>query len=249
MVRLEGVSVALGGRRVVEGVSAAIRAGELVGLIGPNGAGKSTLARAIAGLIPIETGSIALAGPLAYLPQERALHWPLTVERVVALGRLPSLGLTGRPGPADHAAVARAIARLELEPFAQRRCDMLSGGELARALLARALTVEAPLLIADEPLAALDPAHAIQAMEVLAEEARSGAAVIVVLHDLAMAARWCDRLLLLDRGRLVADGAPGEVLTAERLAQVYGVRAMIGEAEGRPLILPLGAASPPWPPA
>jgi iron complex transport system ATP-binding protein len=115
----------------------------------------------------------------------------------------------------------------------------LSGGERARVLLARALAVEAPALIADEPLAALDPGHQLEVMELLARRARNGALVIVVLHDLGVAARYCDRLLLLSGGALVAEGAPKAVLTAEVLAKVYGVRAWAGEADGRPLIVPL----------
>jgi len=120
-----------------------------------------------------------------------------------------------------------------------RPIDELSGGERARALLARALAVGAPLLLADEPLAALDPSHQIEVMALLREEAERGATVIAVLHDLTLAARWCDRLLLIDQGRLVADGTPREVLTADTIRTVYGVSAFIGEAQGEPLIVPL----------
>jgi len=250
MVSLEDVSVALGGRRVVEGVGADLGGG-LIGLIGPNGAGKSTLVRAIAGLVPAE-GGISIDGVLvasmpprdrarriAYLPQGQIVHWPLTVERLVALGRLPHLAPFGRPDGMDAKAIERALERTELVSLRDRPIDELSGGERARVLLARALAVEAPLLLADEPLAALDPAHQIEVMALLRAEAERGATVIAVLHDLTLAARWCDRLLLIDQGRLIADGKPGEVLSADRIGSVYHVSAFIGEAGGEPLIVPL----------
>ena len=250
MVRLDNVTVCLGGANVVSGVSADL-AGGVIGLIGPNGAGKSTLVRAMAGLVPAQ-GAILIDGArvsalspserarrIAYLPQGQTVHWPLTVERLVALGRLPHLAPFARPGEADARAIEQALARTELRELRDRPIDQLSGGERARALLARALAVEAPLLLADEPLAALDPAHQIEVMALLREEAARGATVIAVLHDLTLAARWCDRLLLIDRGRLVADGAPRSVLTPERIGSVYGVSAFIGEAAGEPLIVPL----------
>jgi iron complex transport system ATP-binding protein len=250
MVRLDMVSVALGGRRVVDRVSADL-AGGVIGLIGPNGAGKSILVRAVAGLIPAE-GAILIDGKrvaalplrerarhIAYLPQGQAVHWPLTVERLVALGRLPHLAPFARPGSIDAQAIERALERTELLSLRHRAVDELSGGERARVLLARALAVEAPLLLADEPLAALDPAHQIEVMALLRAEAERGATVVAVLHDLTLAARWCDRLLLIDQGRLIADGKPAEVLTADRIASVFGVSAFIGEAVGEPLIVPL----------
>lgn len=250
MVRLDGVAVTLGGRRIVEHVSAEL-AGGVTGLIGPNGAGKSTLVRAIAGLVRSE-GAIRIDGTnigamplrdrarcIAYLPQGQSVHWPLTVERLVALGRLPHLAPFARPGAADGEAIEAALERTDLFGLRDRPVDQLSGGERARALLARALAVEARLLLADEPLAALDPAHQIDVMRLLRAEADRGATVIAVLHDLTLAARWCDRLLLIDQGRLVADGSPRDVLSPERIGAVYGVSAFIGEAGGEPLIVPL----------
>ena len=248
MVRLDNLSVTLGGRQVVAGISTELTGG-LIGLVGPNGAGKSSLVRAIAGLVPSE-GTILIDGKralplrerarrIAYLPQGQAVFWPVTVERLVALGRLPHLAPFERPADTDHAAIERALTRTDLLDLRDRSIDELSGGERARVLLARALAVEAPLLLTDEPLAALDPAHQIEVMQLLRAEAARGAAVIAVLHDLTLAARWCDRLLLMDKGQLVADGAPREVLTAERIDAVYGVSAFIGEAEGEPLIVPL----------
>jgi iron complex transport system ATP-binding protein len=250
MVRLDNVTVCLGGTNVVSGVSADL-AGGVIGLIGPNGAGKSTLVRAMAGLVPaagrilIDGAAVSALPPgerarrIAYLPQGQIVHWPLTIERLVALGRLPHLAPFARPGEADAHAIEQALVRTELRELRDRPIDQLSGGERARALLARALAVEAPLLLADEPLAALDPAHQIEVMALLREEAARGSTVIAVLHDLTLAARWCDRLLLIDGGRLVADGPPRAVLTSERIGSVYRVSAFIGEAAGEPLIVPL----------
>ena len=145
---------------------------------------------------------------------------------------------------ADRAAVQRAMTVADVTTLATRTATELSGGERARVLLARALAVEAPALIVDEPLAALDPAHQIEVMEILAAEAARGVLVIAVLHDLGLAARYCDRLLVLDQGQLVADGNPAEVLTPERLLQTYGIRAWFGSADGVPIVVPLGRAMP-----
>ena len=249
---VDGLSVALGGRRAVERVSAEFASGELVGVIGPNGAGKSTLVRAMLGLLPPSEGEVRLDGreiaglgprerakALAYLPQGQTLHWPLTVERLVALGRLPHLAPLSRVSAEDRAAVAEAMARADVGHLAGRTATELSGGERARVMLARALAVGAAGLVVDEPLASLDPGHQIDVMELLAREARGGTLVIAVLHDLTMAARYCDRLLLMDASKLVAAGAPGEVLTAERLRAVYGISAMIDMSGASPVVVPL----------
>ncbi len=249
-ISLENVAVALGKRIVVQNASTRFAPGTLTGIVGPNGAGKSTLARAMLALVP-HTGRIlvdgaevatmpraALARRVAYLPQGQTLHWPLTVERLVELGRLPHLAPMSQIGAADTAAIERAMARADVAVLRDRVATELSGGERARVLLARALAVEAPALIADEPLASLDPGHQIDVMALLRAQAQGGALVVTVLHDLAMAARYCDRLLLMDGGALVADGAPMDVLTPERLASVYGVAARIDVSDGLPLIVP-----------
>lgn len=239
---LENVGVRLGRRAVVEDVDATFRAGTLTGIIGPNGAGKSTLARAMLALVPasgrvlIDGRDMAsmprgdLARRIAYLPQGQTLHWPLTVERLVGLGRLPHLAPMSRIADTDIGAIERAMQRADVMDLRHRDATHLSGGERARVLLARALAVEAPALIADEPLASLDPGHQIDVMELLRAEATSGALVVAVLHDLTMAARYCDRLLLIDRGRLIADGAPATVLTPAHLRTVYGIVAR-GDAD------------------
>jgi iron complex transport system ATP-binding protein len=251
-IAIEALDVSLGGSPVLRDIAARFEPGTLIGVIGPNGAGKSTLARAMLGLVSPARGRILIDGrPLAelsrpevarriaYLPQGQQLAWPLTVARLVALGRLPHLAPFSRLTEADAAAIDRAMARADVTALADRTATELSGGERARALLARALAVEAPVLIADEPLASLDPAHQLDVMTLLADEARSGRLVIAVLHELTMAARFCERLVLLSEGRLVADGLPQDVLTAERLASVYGIRAWNGEADGERLVVPL----------
>lgn len=232
---LSDVTALLDGRTVLGPVSLGIEAAERIALIGPNGAGKSTLLRRMAGLIG-GGGRILLDGvPLtditpaerarriSVLPQQRQIAWPIPVRDLVALGRLPHGGdpmhLSGR----DSAAIARALDRLQLTGWSDRPATALSQGEQARVLLARALATEAPLLLADEPIAALDPRHQLEALAVLAEEAEAGRTVVAVLHDLALAADWASRVILLHEGRIVADGTPSETLTPERVAAVFGV--------------------------
>jgi iron complex transport system ATP-binding protein len=246
-----GLSVALGPRTVVRDVGMSLEPGRLIGIIGPNGAGKSTLVRALLGLIRyqgrieldgIEIGSLPrerIARQLAYLPQGQTLHWPLSVERLVGLGRLPHLAPMSRISEADAAIIERAMARADVLHLRGRVATELSGGERARVLLARALAVEARGLIVDEPLASLDPGHQIDVMALLRQEAEAGSLVITILHDLTMAARYCDRLLLMAEGRLVADGAPLEVLSEANLHDVYGIRAWV-EGDRAPLVVPTG---------
>ena len=252
-IRAQDLSVHLGRHPAVDGVTTLLEPGQLVGIIGPNGAGKSTLIRALLGLVRADGGAVSIddtpiaslprkdvARRVAYLPQGQTLHWPLMVERLVALGRMPHLGPLSRLSPEDEAMIDAALARADVLHLKGRIATELSGGERARVLLARALAVGAPALIADEPLAALDPGHQLDVMDLLKGEARAGSLVVTVLHDLGMAARYCDRLLLMDKGRLVADGRPMEVLTEQSLAEVYGISACI-EADGEwPLILPTG---------
>lgn len=255
---INGLDAALGGQKVLHGIDARIEPRMLVGVIGPNGAGKSTLARVITGLIKPSAGEVlldgiavgglsraALAQQIAYLPQGQTVHWPLTVERLVALGRLPHLAPFSSLGADDRAAIERAMDRTEINGLRDRVANELSGGERARALIARALAVEACTLVVDEPLAALDPGHQLQIMALLKAEAAAGALVIAVLHDLAMAARFCDRLLLIHEGTLVADGAPPTVLTAENLHACYDIRAWTGTIEDQPVVVPLARSSPP----
>lgn len=240
-----------GARDVLHGVSLHAAAGEVVGLIGPNGAGKSTFCAALAGLLPVREGVLTLAGrPLAglaprerakllgYLPQAPECHWPLLVEQVVALGRLPHRGAWGGAGEADRAAVAAALARLEVGGLADRLFTQLSGGERMRVLLARAIAGAPRVLLADEPVDGLDPAHQLEVMELLREQAAAGCAVVVVLHDLALAGRFCDRLVLLEQGRVLAAGPAAAVLTGDNCARAYGVETVRLEHAGGAVLVP-----------
>jgi len=251
MLRLADVAADLAGRPVLRGVGLAVAAGEVVGLVGPNGAGKSTLMRAAAGQIAF-TGTIMLgdqpvtgldaaerARRVAFLAQGRTIAWPANVADLVDLGRLAHRPAFARPSAADRAAVAAAMALLDIARLASRRATELSGGEQARVLAARAVAQDAPLLLADEPVAGLDPAHQIGLMAALRRLAGQGKAVLVSMHDLTLAARWCDRIALMAGGRIVADGPPGEVLDAGRLGSVFGVTAHVGLIAGKPVVTPL----------
>lgn len=251
LLDVRDLHASLGGKAVLNGVSLTVQPGEFVGLIGPNGAGKSTLLRSILGLTP-SSGEVQIAGRSAmqlnprerakyvsYLPQEREIAWPVNVERLVALGRAPHLVPFARLRAHDDEVVAAAMRRMDVEGFAKRAATALSGGEKARVLIARALAQDAPLMMADEPTAGLDPAHQIGLMQTFSGLAAEGGGVVACLHDLGLAARWCTRIVLLDEGRVVADGTPQEVLTANVLASVYRITAYIGTHEEKPVVHPL----------
>ena len=230
LLSLDTLTVRRGDCPVVDHVNLDVSAGECVGLIGPNGAGKTTLMRAALGLEPFSGASslavldaVARAKAAAFLPQSRQIAWPVDVETLVALGRIPHLPRGAKPGAADRAAIDDALNRLGLDGFRRRIATQLSGGEQGRVLIARALAQQTPLLLADEPIAGLDPAHQIATMQVFADLAAEGRAVVVSLHDLGLAARHCTRLVLMHRGRVVADGAPDQVLTPDLMAQVFGI--------------------------
>jgi iron complex transport system ATP-binding protein len=182
----------------------------------------------------------ALARTIAYLPQGGHAHWPLVARDLVMLGRLPHRGALARTSPEDARIVDHALARADASAFASRRMDELSAGERARVLFARALATEAPILLADEPAAWLDPAHQFKLMALLGEEARRGTAVAVTLHDLSLAARHCDSVLVLHQGRIAASGTPDEALSDEILDGVFGIVAirMKDGAGGQPALLP-----------
>jgi len=243
MIEARDLHVTIGGREVVSGASVVARPGDIVGLIGPNGAGKTSLLRALLRLLPAAAGRVLLGGAditadpphaharaIAYLPQGQAVAWPLTARRLVALGRAPHRTPWSDLSSADEAAVERAFALADAAAFAERPVTELSGGERARVLLARALAVEAQVLLADEPMASLDPYHQLTTVEALKTVAAAGTAVIVVLHDLGLALRTCTRLCLMNRGCIVAEGAPEAVLTDAHLAQVYQVAVRRGTA-------------------
>lgn len=250
-LRIDHVSVSFDGRSIVRDISFALKPGELVGLIGPNGAGKSTLLKAIAGLVPhqgtvkidaVDLDTISAserAARISYLPQDRDLAWPLTVENLVALGRTPYRAPMRELSSEDRRQIDLALQRTDTEYLRSRSAMELSGGERARVLAARALAQATPALLADEPNAGLDPAHQIGLMEVFADMARDGRIILISLHDLSLAARWCGRLILLDAGAVVANGPPDAVLTEENLAKVYGVTAHIVATPGGFLVQPV----------
>jgi iron complex transport system ATP-binding protein len=241
---LLGASASLGGRTALDAVDLAVSAGELVAVIGPNGAGKSSAIRALAGLLPLTGGQARLDGTdvtalssrdraarAAYLPQERRIAWNLPAVEVAALGA---------PFLVDAEALIRARAALdevEAGHLADRGVAEMSGGERARVLLARAFAAGASALLADEPIAGLDPEAQLMVLERLRARAAGGQAVLVSLHDLALAARFADRVVVLDHGRVVADAAPLEALTPEVMARVFGLTARWIEGPDGPLLL------------
>ena len=248
-LRLEQVGVRYGDRQALQPTSLALEPGGLVGLVGPNGAGKSSLLKAVAGVVPaagsVSWRDVPLAGmkprerarTVAYLPQSPAAHWPMKAADVVALGRLPHGDSSGGQRDVDEAAAA-ALERCDAAGLAGRRIDELSGGERARVLLARALAVEAPVLLVDEPIQSLDPYHQLGIMQVLRGYAGPDTLVVAVLHDLALAARFCARTVLLHDGAVVGDGAPEAVLGAASIERYYRVRPYIGRCDGAAVVVP-----------
>ncbi len=238
------------GQDIVQDASFDLAMGEFVGLIGPNGAGKSTLLRAVLGLMPCR-GTVcfgeddakrlsrsALSRRVAYVPQERDVAWAVPVEMLVGLGRMPHRPVFSAETVSDRAMVEGAMAVMDVIHLRHRHATELSGGERARVLIARALAQDTPLLLTDEPTAGLDPAHQIALMETFARLASEGRGVLACLHDLWLAARWCSRIIVIDGGKLIADGTPAEVLTSDRLAAVYGIKAHVGEVDGGLSVLP-----------
>ena len=250
-IAAEAITVTIGAASLLADVSVAAQPGALVGLLGPNGAGKSTLLRVLVGLRDPTRGSVRyddrrksempphlLAQRVAYLAQRGPVAWPLTVERLVALGRLPHRQTFGADDASGAAVISAALADTDTAHLSQRVVDTLSGGEVARVLLARALAVGGTALLADEPVAALDPYHQLQVMEILRARADAGTTVIVVLHEITLASRFCDHLLLLDNGRVAASGPPADVLTDQNLRKTYRVSALRGKSEGAEFLLP-----------
>lgn len=250
----QNLVVRLGGRTLLHGLSLTLGPGELLGIVGTNGAGKTTLLRALVGLTAPTSGGVTLDGKpiaawpanararrLGYLPQGHAVHWPLPGREVVALGRLPhgdAQRLSGR------SAIERALAATDTLAFAAATVQTLSGGERARVMLARVLAGDPAVLLADEPLAALDPAHQLRMMVLLQQQAQAGRAIAVVLHDLALAARFCTRLVVLQGGRMLADGPATEVLDERLLARAFGVEGVRLTHEGVTCMIPWQPTAP-----
>ena len=243
---LDKSSVSVQGKEIFKSVSFDVVFGKMVGLLGPNGAGKTTAVRALLGLQPLNSGRALINGQLvstmkprdralavSYLPQARKFAWPISVREAVALGRFAYGGAMGILGASDASAVDHAMAQCDLTSFANRSVATLSGGELARVHIARALASGASAIIADEPVSALDPRHALDVLTLLQDQARAGAAVLVILHDLSLAARFCDDIVLLHEGHLVVQAPPKDALTPAHLEHVYGVSAKWQDGELR----------------
>ena len=241
MISFQNLSAGYGKCDVLQSISGAAKSGEFIALIGPNGCGKSTLLKTLSGIIKPSSGEVNIKGvalsnmplktrarSIAYLAQSREALPAMTVREVVELGRAPYRGGLGKISSGGKSAIKDAITKTQSEAFIDRRFDSLSGGEQARVLLARALAVEAPVLLADEPIAALDPFYQLSMMEILKAEAQSGKTVIAALHDLSLAAQFATRIWVMHQGKIVTDAAPLEALSDATLAKVFGIRAPVG---------------------
>jgi iron complex transport system ATP-binding protein len=243
-----GVSVDLGGYRVLRDVDLNVESADFVAVLGPNGAGKSTLLRALAGVIPSRGGAKYMFRPIAglngrerrsvfsYLAQDREIAWPMPVRDIVAMGLEEQPGATIKLSREDAERMAEVLWQCGLERLADRPANALSGGERSRVLLARALLSRAPFLLADEPTAALDPAGQVKVLELLAARARSGRPVIAVLHDVVLAARFATRAILLERGRKVADGEPLKVILSKAMTKAFGISFNMYETADGPVV-------------
>ena len=258
-LRVTGASVRLGGVDVLCAVDLDVPSGAWVGVVGPNGAGKTTLLRTIAGLARLTSGEIHVGGRLlgslsrvararavALVPQEPVVPAGMTVRDYVLLGRNPHIPLFAVESQRDLTVVGDILDSLELARFAARAVQTLSGGERQRAVIARALAQEASLLLLDEPTTALDIGHVQEALDLVDRmRVERGLTIVSAMHDLTVASQYGERLVMLDTGRVVADGEPREVLTAERLADHYGVRArIVHDPEAGVLVLPRRATPP-----
>ncbi len=236
------------GVMLVAPVDLSMTGGALIALVGPNGAGKSSLVRALAG-IAVYAGSaridgaqisamspLARARRIAWLPQALPPAWPVTVRDAVALGRFAYGAAPSRLAAGDKRAIENAMAACDVAAMADRRITTLSGGELARVHLARVLATEADILLADEPAAALDLSHQLALMQLLREQAAQGRLVLLVVHDIALAARCADRIIVMDHGRIAADGTASAVITPQLMRDVFAVEAVIGSRDGTPVV-------------
>ncbi|SIN64369.1 iron complex transport system ATP-binding protein [Parasphingorhabdus marina DSM 22363] len=248
----DSLDLTLRGREILKTVSGQFQPGKVTVILGANGAGKSSLLSCLAGLREPQGGSVTLDNQplfsldnrergrlIGLLPQRPDIHWNVDVKTIVGLGRLPHSGRWGM-SDADHQAVARAMVATDCADLADRKAMRLSGGEQGRVLLARVLAGEPRWLLADEPLASLDPAHQFDVLERLKTYARAGQGVIVVLHDLTQAARFADDVIVLKEGNVLAAGPREQAMTAETMGEAYGVEIQMGtSATGEPLVVPV----------
>lgn len=248
LLSAENLHVRLGDKQVLAGVGAAFQAGTVTAILGPNGAGKSTLLSCLAGLRRPAQGQVRLdahdllrmdararARRLGFIPQTPEVAWAVETRILVGLGRTPFIGARGL-SVEDNAVIERAMAQAEVTALADRDVTTLSGGERGRVLIARALAGEPDWLLADEPMTGLDPGHQLDAGDLFKSLAQEGRGVIVTLHDLSLAARIADRVIVMEGGAIIADGPPAEALSPQVLAQAYGVEARVTQGAGGPVV-------------
>lgn len=251
LLEAKNVSIHLSDRLIVQDVSLKICQRELIGIIGPNGAGKTTLLKGLARLLSFQSGAIEFLGrslksihqkelsrSLSYMAQGDIIHWPLRVEKVISLGRLPYASAWQPPTQADISAVRKAMDAAEVSHLSERTATKLSGGERRLVMLARALAVEPKVFLADEPVTGLDPSHQVQVMQLLKKMAEEDRGIAIVLHDLSLAARYCHRLYLMHEGKILVSGKPRDVLVPENLKTVYGITAKYGYEKGAFYVVP-----------
>ena len=245
MISWRSIEVSFDGLRVLGPIDLAVSGGQWLGLIGPNGAGKSTLLKTALGIVP-HRGTVDVGGrtsraglDIAWMPQRPLLPAEMSVANYVLLGRTPHIGYIGSESRHDLRSTELALNRLGLEEIAARELSTLSGGEAQRAVLARALAQEAPILLLDEPTSSLDIGHGLEVLEMIDSLRNAdGLTVVTAIHDLTLAGQFVDRLVLLDKGRVVADGLPGEVLTEDRLRPSYGVGIRVVDIGDGPTVIP-----------
>ncbi len=241
LIEAREIGFSFDGHTVLDRVHLDLSQGETVGLIGPNGAGKSTLIRIMTGLLKRRSGRLTvlekpfdeispryLSREVAYLPQSQEIHWPLAAEKIVALGRTPFISPWQKLRDEDEVAVQTAMEETDTLRFVGRPIDQLAGGERRLVMIARVLATNPQVILADEPVAGLDPTHQIQVMELLRGLSSKGRGTVVVLHDLTLAARFCDRIYLMHEGKMMADGRPMDVLSPANLRKSYRIDAKYG---------------------
>ncbi len=254
----QNISFQIGQYRLLHDISTSVLPGCVTGFVGPNGAGKTTLLKILAGLRQPTSGDVTIDGEnlhkmraterakrIAYVPQSRIVHWPVSVAMLVAMGRIAHQRSPGNLDEKSRIIVENAMRQMQVETLAERDALSLSGGEQARVLLARALAQQPAILLADEPTSALDLRHQIKLMELLRELAQSGLAIVVSLHDLSQIARYCDHVVVLDQGKMIVEGTPRTTLTHKTIGDVYGVDIDISDVNGLPVIIPLNVRGSP----
>ncbi len=252
LLDVHGLSVEIGKRSILDKVNLHVEPGQFIALVGANGSGKTSLLKAINGILPASQGEIIFSGKalqayhsselasrLAYLPQGNQFFWPVSVENLIMLGRLPCLKPWQSAGDQDYEKLVQVMHYCDVTDLAKRRISELSGGERARVMLARALVAEPELLLADEAIAGLDPEHQLQILQLFQDLVRQGMSIILVIHDLSLAVRYCEFFYLLKSGKMHAQGTAHKVLTEDNMASVFNIRLHHGCVDGSEYVIPL----------